>query len=205
MYFDDTLIKKYRRYYSELIKIESDTSRIQNSLIKWIKSKIKQPDNIRIYFAKYTWTQCEPSTFTFIEIEHKNNSSYYEFDVSSTKPDITINNCKKGYLSNIFDTLVNYSNIKLNVEKPLPRVFNEINGIFISHVCKYEKDDITTAQFLKYSDSRLLQVRCISERLRSLFDLKKSGLDLDSIYTIEKRQTDSLEQVIANYRTIFKE
>ena len=180
MYNDDSLIEKYKKHYNEYLRFKKDTTEFRKTpdiFLKWLKEKINSKNNLRIYVIHYRPTQCDPIFIGYVEIEHQNNSSYYQFDDYSSKIEITINNCKKGYLSNLFDTLV-----------------------------KYEKNCITTSSMsLHFSNRRYLQTALLSRKIYNLFYLHKEGLALDSIYAIEKHTTDSLQNVIANYKIIYHE
>lgn len=205
MYNDDSLIEKYKKHYNEYLRFKKDTTEFRKTpdiFLKWLKEKINSKNNLRIYVIHYRPTQCDPIFIGYVEIEHQNNSSYYQFDDYSSKIEITINNCKKGYLSNLFDTLVKYENTKTDYESPLPGIID----FNLGNVTKYEKNCITTSSMsLHFSNRRYLQTALLSRKIYNLFYLHKEGLALDSIYAIEKHTTDSLQNVIANYKIIYHE
>ncbi len=199
MYSDDTLIERIKKHYTEKLNFERDTSKNDNTNVysrtafikTWLKRQLINPINKRIFIEESYQSGEIASVYFNVEIEHENNSSYYLFQNDLTKPSLVLENYKKGYISNLFDTLVKYNNTKIDKERPLPWIIDDNNPEVVS---KFEKNYITTARCLQFSNRRYKQIGYLSSRIDSIIYRKETGLDIDSISRINQVYIDSFRK-----------
>lgn len=199
MYKDDSLIKLIKKAQNERLEYERKYA-IREPFVKWLKKQAINLEKDKVFISEKHFEGEVYYITYYIEIEYPNNSSYYVFENKFSDPIFKMYNGKKGYIKNLFDTLVEYENIKIEKEKPLHRI---ITGDIPWVVSKFEKNYVTTARNLQFSNKRYTQLAYLSSRLDSVTYRQQTGMDLDSIKYLQKREMDSLELRIQNHQNIY--